>query len=74
MLSRPIACAAGLLLLSLSVATGACRAAEGQSCREADDCRDGLVCVVNGVALEPGAAPSTAVGECLEDDTLPESR
>jgi hypothetical protein len=60
-------------LLSVALTGSACRGAEGKPCRQAEDCRDGLVCVVNGVVLQPGDPPSAQVGECSEDDMLMQS-
>ena len=61
------------LLLSVTLASSACRGSVGEPCRQAEDCRDGLVCVVNGVVLAPGDPPTAQAGECSEDDMLADS-
>jgi hypothetical protein len=51
-----------------------CKAREGQSCRCAADCRDGLVCVVGTDVLRPGeCAPNFEVGICIDDEDVPDS-
>lgn len=60
----------GLGLL-LSLAPG-CKGSKGEVCRCADDCRDGLVCLVGATTvLEPGeCGPSTQIGHCVDDESL----
>lgn len=50
----------------------ACKSSKGEVCRCAEDCRDGLVCLVGAsTVLEPGeCGPSTEVGHCVDDESL----
>lgn len=63
----PLAFAAALL------AVAACRAREGERCVCAEDCREGLSCVISGRVLAPGECTPTVgkngnAGVCLPDD------
>jgi hypothetical protein len=67
----------GLLGLSLGVVlslTPGCKASRGEVCRCAEDCRDGLVCVVGSSdVLAPGeCGPANLIGHCVDDDSLSE--
>ncbi len=50
----------------------ACKSSKGEVCRCAEDCRDGLVCLVGAsTVLEPGeCGPSTEIGHCVDDESL----
>ena len=56
-----------MVLLALAPA---CKSSKGEVCRCAEDCRDGLVCLVGAsTVLEPGeCGPSTEIGHCVDDD------
>lgn len=50
----------------------ACKSSKGEVCRCAEDCQDGLVCLVgSSTVLEPGeCGPSTEIGHCVDDESL----
>src|SRR5690606_41141620 len=62
------------LAFSLGAFGLACKAKEGEVCRCAEDCRDGLVCVVEGTeVLAPGeCSANLAIGYCAHDETVPD--
>ena len=71
-----LARAAAMVALGLSPGL-ACKSKQEESCRCAEDCRDGLLCVIESnnatLILQPGeCAPNGGVGVCAEDDSVAE--